>query len=418
MVRWLADRVYYGWVLVWSIGVTELISWGVLIYAFSVVLVPMEAQLGWTTAQLTGAYSLGILISGIASVPVGRWLDARGPRGLMTAGSALTVAVLLLWSRVESLALFYVTFALAGVAMAATLYEPAFAIATAWFRERRARAVLVVTVFGGLASVVFVPLCGALVTWLGWRDALLVLAGIVAAVAVPVHGLLLRRPAQLGVAPAVEEASASPAEALRSPSFRWLAASLTLSTLGRVAVSIHLVAYLAGRGYPLEQAALASGGVGLLQVVGRLVATALRGRVPEHVTFSGFLVAQGLSVSLLLLTSGDGAGATAAVVAFVFVYGMAFGLPELMRGVLVADFYGREHYASINGALALFVTSARGLAPVAAGVSRTVTGSYTAMLVAAGGAAVLSAAALLAAHRAHRRVSTSSVARASPPTAS
>jgi hypothetical protein len=107
---------------------------------------------------------------------------------------------------------------------------------------------------------------------------------------------------------------------------------------------------------------------------------------------------QGLSVTVLLATAGR---ATPAVVVFVLLYGLAFGLPELMRGVMVADFYGTEHYASINGALALFVTSARALAPVAAGASRTLTGSYTAMLVTAGAVAVLSAAALLAAHRAH-----------------
>jgi MFS family permease len=381
-------RLSSGWVVVWSVAVTELISWGVLIYAFSVLLVPMQAELGWSAAQLTGAYSGGLLVSGLVAVPVGRWLDARGPRGLMTAGSALTVLVLLAWAEVDSLVAFYAVFAVAGLAMATTLYEPAFAIAAG-----RPRAVLVLTIFGGLASVVFVPLCGVLVTELGWRDALLVLAAIVAVVCLPIHGLIVR-------APPAERRGATRGEVLRSRSFRWLAVSLTLSTLGRVAVSVHLVAYLVERGYALEDAALAGGGIGLLQVVGRVAATGLRTLVPEHIVFSGFLLLQGLSVTLLLATAGR---ATPAVVAFVLLYGIAFGLPELMRGVLVADFYGTEHYASINGALALFVTSARALAPVAAGASRTLTGGYTAMLVTAGAVAVLSAGALLAAHRAHAR---------------
>jgi MFS family permease len=393
-------RASYGWLLVSALSITELVSWGVLIYAFSVFLVPMRAELDWSTAQLTGAYSLGVLVSGLLAIPVGRWLDARGPRALMTAGSLLAVGVLLGWSAVDSPASFYVTYALAGAAMAATLYEPAFATAAVWFGgEQRARAMLVLTVFGGLASVVFVPLTAALVSQLGWRSALVVLAMIVAAVCVPLHATLLRRPDSAVRPPARRPRAAVRSRALRSRAFHWLAVCLVLTTLGRIAVSVHLVAYLAERGYSLKQAAFAAGAIGVLQVAGRLLAGALRGRVPEHIVYSAILVAQGLSVALPLLTHGDGTGASAAVVAFVAIYGLGFGLPELIRAVLVADFWGTEAYAGINGVLGLCVTSARAVAPVAAGATRTIAGSYTPVLLAAGAAAVAGAAALVAAHR-------------------
>jgi sugar phosphate permease len=366
----------------------------VLIYAFSVFLVPMRAELGWSDAELSGAYSLGIVVSGLAAVRVGRWLDRRGPRGLMTAGSALTVLVLLGWSRVHSLPAFYGLFAVAGLAMAATLYEPAFATAAGWFAARRARAVLVLTIFGGLASVVFVPLCGALVEAYGWRDALLVLAGIVAVICLPLHRLL-----PPGGPPRADPrpATAERAEALHSRSFRRLVVCLTVSTAGRVAVSVHLVAYLVSRGYTLGQATLAAGGLGLWQVAGRASATALRTRVREPVVYGALFVVQGASVSLLLLTSGHGPGATAAVIAFVALYGFGFGIPELIRGVSVADYYGTAAYASINGVLGLFVTLARAAGPAAAGVAITAFGGYTAVLVAAGLAALAGAVALVAA---------------------
>ena len=409
----LRGRVTYAWALIFSLGVTELVSWGVLIYAFSVFLVPMRDELGWTDAELSGAYALGVVVSGLAAVPVGRWLDRHGPRALMTAGSALTVLVLLAWSRVHALAAFYGLFALAGLAMAATLYEPAFATAAAWFTRRRPQAVLVLTVFGGLASVVFVPLSGALVSALGWRPALVVLAGVVAAVCLPVHGLLLRRPpdrhaehTERGAA----HAGRGRAEALRSASFRWLASALALSTAGRVAVSVHLVAYLIRRGYPLSQATLAAGAIGLLQVAGRAAATALAGRVRDTSVYSAIFVAQGASVALPLLTSGHGGAATAAILAFVAVYGLGFGLPELIRGVSVATYYGIADYASINGVLGLFVTMARAAGPAAAGVAVTVTGGYTAVLVAAGVAALVSAAGLEASARARARETSGAVA--------
>jgi hypothetical protein len=91
------------------------------------------------------------------------------------------------------------------------------------------------------------------------------------------------------------------------------------------------------------------------------------------------------------------------VLAFVMIYGLGFGLPELIRGVSVAAYYGTADYASINGVLGFFVTMARALGPAAAGVAVTVTGGYTAVLVAAGAAALISAAGLQAAARARAR---------------
>src|SRR5688500_10511936 len=69
----LTGGLYYGWVLVATLSVTETVSWGVLYYAFSVMLQPMQADLGWSRADLSGAFSLAVLLSGIAAVPVGRW---------------------------------------------------------------------------------------------------------------------------------------------------------------------------------------------------------------------------------------------------------------------------------------------------------------------------------------------------------
>ena len=84
-------RLSYPWLLAITLGFTETVSWGVLFYAFSVFVEPMEAELGWTRAELTGAFSLALIVLAIAGVGVGHWLDRRGPRLLMTAGSIVGV---------------------------------------------------------------------------------------------------------------------------------------------------------------------------------------------------------------------------------------------------------------------------------------------------------------------------------------
>jgi MFS family permease len=84
--------IYYGWPMLTAVSTAQVVSWGILYYAFSVFLTPMQAELGWTTVELTGAYSLMLLCGGLAALPVGRWLDRHGPRALMSAACAGLVA--------------------------------------------------------------------------------------------------------------------------------------------------------------------------------------------------------------------------------------------------------------------------------------------------------------------------------------
>ena len=169
-------RLYYGWVLVVALGITETVSWGILYYAFAVFVLPMEAELGWSRTAISGAFALAVLLSGLAAVPVGRWLDRNGARALMTAGSAAGTGLVLAWSTVRDLPVFYLIWAAIGLTMATVLYEPAFAVVTVWFRRRRASALTAVTLVAGLASTIFLPLAGWLLERQGWRQALVTLA--------------------------------------------------------------------------------------------------------------------------------------------------------------------------------------------------------------------------------------------------
>ncbi len=116
------------WAIVGALSITETVSWGILYYAFAVFLLPMQRELGFSTAQLTGAFSLALLISGIAGIAVGRYLDGRSPRALMTAGSIAGALLVLAWSRLDGLAAFYALWAGIGLVMATVLYEPAFVV--------------------------------------------------------------------------------------------------------------------------------------------------------------------------------------------------------------------------------------------------------------------------------------------------
>jgi MFS family permease len=402
--------------MVAGLAVTELVSWGVLVYAFSVFVVPMHAELGWSTAQLNGAYTTGVAVSGLVAVPIGRRLQRHGARGVMTAGSLLGVAALLIWAHAHTLVAFYAAFVLAGLSMAATLYEPALAVTAAWFTRHRARAVLVLTIAGGLSSTVFVPLTGALVAAYGWRTTLVLLAAVLGLVTVPLHAGLLRRwPSDVGTHPdgrppdiqTPTRPDATDGAITRRASFRWFTLSLVSHTAGKLAVTVILVAYLTDRGYPLPQATLAAGAVGAFQVLGRLACTALRPWLPAQRTAILLFIAQTIALPAPLLTSGHTPAATATVITLVVFFGLGYGLPDLLRGTLLVDYYGPRPYPRINATISIFVVAARAGGPLLAGISVTAYGGHSATLA---GAAAFTAIGAYALHRAHRAFTTETAA--------
>ena len=395
-------RLYYGWVVVGTLATTETVSWGILYYAFAAFLVPMQRELGWSTAALTGAYSLALLVSGLAAVPVGRWVDRHGPRLLMTVGSVAGALLLLGWSRVAHLPAFYLVWAAMGLAMAATLYEPAFTVVATWFRRLRGRALLLLTFVAGFASTIFLPLATYLIERLGWRSALLALAALLAATTVPAHALILRRrPEDLGLRPdgdtrpdesgrpslAIEGVSLR--EALHERAFWWLTAAFFLGTLSSVAVGVHLIPFLVADGYAPAFAAAATGLIGAMQVASRVVVTLAGSRWPQVPLTAAVFALQ--SAALLILLAWR---APIGVIAAVVLLGAGRGVVTLMRASLVAERYGRAHYGAIGGALALFVSGAAALAPVGAGLAHGWAGGYAPVFAGLAGASVLAAAAM------------------------
>ncbi|HYF24716.1 MAG TPA: MFS transporter [Baekduia sp.] len=269
------------WRIAGALAVTEAVSWGIVHYAFAVFLLPMQQELGWPVSQITGAFALAVLVSAAAGVAVGRHLDRHGPRAVMTAGSSLGVVLVLAWSQVEGLAALYAVFAGLGLVMATVLYEPAFVVLAKAFPDtrRRRRAMTAVTLVGALASFVFLPVGQALIDAHGWRDALVVLAVVLGAITVPLHGLVL--PAGPWASPPAAAARAARSgEVLRSREFWTLSAAYVLGSAAAVAALIHAIPLLVQRGATPGFAAFAVGLAGLSQIPGRVLYGALAGRVP------------------------------------------------------------------------------------------------------------------------------------------
>lgn len=398
-VRLGSRTIYYGWVIVAALSVTETVTWGIVYYGFPVFLRPMEQDLGASRVAVTAAFSIGLGVSALASISVGRWLDARGPRALMTAGSVLATVLTFAWARVESLPALYAVWFLMGLAMAATLYEPAFAVVVSWFARGRDRALLTVTLVAGLASTIFMPIEAALLERMGWRSALTVLAVVLGVITIPIHALLLRQ-GTAGRAVAIAGGTPAPpsltlGEAARTAVFWVLSIAFLVGNFATAAITTHLIPFLVDRGYSAALAAATIGWMGAMQLPGRVVFVPISARLGARFMVAAVFVAQALGIAQLPLL-----GVVRTLVPFIVLQGAANGMATLARASSLAEIFGARNYGAISGAVALAANGARAIGPVGASLLLLGLGSYPAVFWALAASLIAAAAAVLVANRA------------------
>lgn len=369
---------------------TEVISWGILYYGFPVLASSITADTGWALSTVTAAFSTGLVVSALAGIPVGRWVDRHGPRAVMTAGSLLGVPALVGIATAPTLPWFFAAWALAGVAMAGTLYPPAFAALTRWWGPRRVTALTAVTLLAGFASAIFAPLTAVLVEESDWRRTYLVLAVVLAVTTVPAHLFGLRGPWP-DPEPVAHVADDDPGAIARSRPFVLVVLAVGLGSFTAFAVIVNQVPLLVERGLTTGEAAWALGLGGLGQTAGRLGygwlvrSTSVRGRGVV------ILLATAATTGLMAAVPGP----TPLLVAVAVLAGTARGVLTLFQATAVSDRWGATHYGRLGGILSAPVMLATALAPWAGAALADVLGGYPAVFVVLAAVAVVAAGCAL-----------------------
>jgi MFS family permease len=382
--------------------VTQIVSWGVLYYAFPVLAPSIAADTGWSIAAVTAAFSAGLVVAALVGIPAGRLLDRHGPRPVMTAGSVLAVPAVVIIGSARSFPVFVAGWLLAGVAMAGTLYPPAFAALTRWWGRRRVTALTALTLLAGLASTVFAPLTAALLDGLGWQRCYLVLAGVLAVITVPAHWFGLRGPWP-DPDPAENPVHAGQAAGAiaRSRPFLLLMVAVALGTFAAFAVVVNQIPLLLERGLSTQLAAWALGLGGVGQVLGRLGYPRLA--AATGVRLRGVLILALIAITTTLLAVLPGPAAL--LIAAAMLTGAARGVFTLLQATAISDRWGADHYGRLNGLLSAPAMVATALAPWAGAVLAQVFGGYPAVFALLASLAAL--AALLAAGSVPRATSRS-----------
>ncbi len=270
--------------IVWTLGLTEIISWGTLYFTFTVFIDPMHQSLGLGKPFLAGGFSLGLLVWALCSFAVGRLLDRVPARKVMGGGSVLAAIGLLLWAWSPSPAMFLLMWIPLGLAMASTLYEPAFVVLRQAYGDGYQKPIVHVTLLAGFASTIFIPLGQWLVLHLGWRGTLVIFAALNLFVCAPLHARLrytahaTYASAQAGGPLAGAGGPGIARLTLRQPVFWAVVLAFTATAVVASLLGAHLIPMLTEKGMPVGQQLIVAALIGPAQVAGRLAMA----RLPIH----------------------------------------------------------------------------------------------------------------------------------------
>ena len=352
-------------------------------------MVPLEQAIDMTRAQSSLGFSLMLLTEGLLAFFIGRWIDRGHERLIMTFGSLLVGALLLVHSVISTRAQFYAVWTLLGVAMACTLYPPAFAVLTRRFPNHFRRAIIILSFLGGLASTVFIPLVAWLIDAIDWRETMWVISAMQFLVCAPIHFYLLRgaqstslnivknKDHLIGEAKHIELKPTDPNlsiwQFMRNPVFWQLSCFVVLLMAATSALPAHMVSLLRESGMGETWAIAVPASIGVIQLVGRLGLYLLEKRIDVHTSNRWVTLLIPLGLAALIL----GHGAIVGCLVFVLLYGLGNGMLTIVKGTVMAEYVSKVHMGSLNGILGVPMAISRAAAPLLMGLMWSPSDGYS-----------------------------------------
>ncbi len=383
-------RPFYGWYIVAATFIIGFYVVGVVFYGFTTIFKPIVEEFGWSYAQVSVAASIRGVESGLMAPLVGSLIDRWGPRRIVFVGGCLTALGLFMLGRIDSLATFYLSFAVISVAMSTCTVTVLMTAVSNWFRRRVGLAMSIVSCgFGAGGLVVF--MMARMVDAFGWRMTVQGLAFGVLVIVLPLALLLKHKPQQYGYLPdgdtqqidktaagkvAIElkEGGITIKGAVKTRTF-WLLAVMFICQHTMVGTVVtHVMPYLTNVGLSTNIASIGAAGIPLASIAGRMGFGSLGDRVNRKklmgVTFAMILLG-------LLSFQMAGSFAIPGVIGFLVLFGTGYGGFNAIRPAYIREIFGTKQYGTIFGSLigiAMFGTVA---GPFIAGRLFDIQGSYS-----------------------------------------
>jgi MFS family permease len=379
--------LYYGWIVLGAVVFVMLAASGIRA-VFGVFIKPIEAEFGWTRAQLSGAAALSLFVLGAVGPMVGWLADVWGPRRVMLLSTIVLGVGAVLASFVGHLWQMYGT---AGVLMAAGAGGLGIAttstIAARWFVARRG---LIVGILGGAMSagqMLVIPFSMLLISLYGWRASYLWLGVGILVLTLPMILAFVRDdPAEKGLRPygagtaagaafggVKDERRVPVSEAMGVPAF-WLLA-VTFFVCGYTSnglVLTHLVPHAAEHGFSQMHAAQALGLMGAMNIVGTIASGWICDRFGRKGPLAFYYGVRGLSLIFLLYVWN-----VPSLHLFAAIFGLNYISTVPPTTTLTANIFGRLSVGALSGWIFFSHQVGSALGAWVGGAIFDATGSYS-----------------------------------------
>ena len=353
--------IFGPWRAVSVLGLTQILAWGALFYPPVLTVPLMAADHGWSRSFAMAGFSLGLFVGGLCARYVGGAIDRYGGHVVMPIGSLIGAAGLtgLVWT--PGVANYFAAWITIGVAMAASLYDPAFATLGRIFGSAARSPITVLTLAGGFASTVSWPATQFLIDKVGWRGTYLVYAASLVGLAAPLHAFALpREHASATVRGATNDRAAKIPAPAHGLTFLLVATGFAAYAFVPSALSAQLLAIF--QRFGLSAATVVAIGMlfGPSQVVARICELSFARRL-DPIWTARFAV--GLLVSAFVLLAVLPFSATVAAM-FAVVFGIANGLLTIARGTVPLVLFGASGYGRLMGRIGGPYLVVQAMAPV------------------------------------------------------
>lgn len=380
--------MFYGWYIAAGGGAMNLLVFGIASLGLGVLIDPIREELGWSLASISLGFSLRSFEQGLLAPISGVLVDRLGPRRMALSGVVLLSLGLLVFSQAHSLPVYYAASIIAAFGQSLAAGTPFNAAVVNWFHRKRARAMGVVAAGRGGGYFV-VPLFALLVSFAGWREALVVAAFVILVVGTAVALIVRDRPEQYGLRPdgaggdegADAEAHVIPPSlegmevrvVLRERAFYLLTLSTGLTAGQSVAWTVHQIPHMENVGFSLGQATLIVAVYGAVQIAIRPGVGWLADAVGRHRLYMISFVLQGVGLLVFAQFSDDRLWL---IPMYYVTYAVGHAIWVILFITAVADYFGTKRFGTLQGLTSMLTMPFGVLAPYLAGMAFDEWGDY------------------------------------------
>jgi len=377
-------NVHYGWIIVFT-ATFILMIYAVSMYSRGIFLIPLAEWFNWSRGDVSGAYSLSMVVTGLLAFISGRLTDRFGPRIVITFLGLLVGGGLLLMSTVSSIVHVYLIWVLMIGVGGSCSFTPITSTLPKWFAKRRGLVIGITFAGVSLGGIIWPPVVERLIANIGWQSTYIVVGLITLVVVTALAQLMRQSPQKLGLKPYGEEEKLESTPQILGQTARGLSFTQAFKTapyrlIGLIRfcsmfvfqlVSVHIFPHAVDVGLSEIAAAIIISITSISGTVSRLLTGFVADRIGHRLTL--FLSTVVLTLSLIVLVF---AKELWHFYVFALLFGLAWGGTGVVQITLIAEFFGFRSLGTIIGSLEFLLTTGGAIGVSMAGIIFDATGSY------------------------------------------